>query len=66
MLEFVIKDWVLPHHNPASGFVQLPPGFSPVEHPLRDEFWGAQAIAVEDVNIPVLVCARFSDHGVQR
>ncbi|MGY3149280.1 putative acyl esterase [Bradyrhizobium sp. USDA 3397] len=64
MWRFVFEDIILPNHNSASGFVVAPEGMTPADHPLRDEFWIAQRFAVEKVEIPVLLCASFSDQGL--
>ena len=64
MWKFVLNDSILPNHNPACGFKMPPPGFSPENHPLRDEYWDAQRIRIEDVDVPVLLCASFSDQGL--
>ncbi len=34
------------------------------EHPLYDDFWKAKAAKLEEITIPMLVCASFSDHGL--
>lgn len=64
MWQFVLKDWLIPNHNPACGIKMPPPGFGPEAHPLRDDYWDAQRIAIEDVDVPVLLCASFSDQGL--
>ena len=33
-------------------------------HPFYDEFWKAKAAKLEEITIPMLVCASFSDHGL--
>ena len=33
-------------------------------HPLYDDFWKAKAAKLEEITIPMLVCASFSDHGL--
>jgi uncharacterized protein len=32
--------------------------------PLRDDFWAAAAPALERIEVPALICASFSDHGL--
>ncbi len=34
------------------------------EHPLYDDFWKAKAAKLDEITIPMLVCASFSDHGL--
>ncbi|MEM1448816.1 MAG: CocE/NonD family hydrolase [Planctomycetota bacterium] len=34
------------------------------EHPLYDDFWKAKAAKLEEITVPMLVCASFSDHGL--
>ena len=34
------------------------------DHPLYDDFWKAKAAKLEEITIPMLVCASFSDHGL--
>ena len=34
------------------------------EHPLYDAFWKAKAAKLEEITVPMLVCASFSDHGL--
>jgi len=33
-------------------------------HPLFDEFWAEKAAACDEIDLPMLVCASFSDHGL--
>ena len=33
-------------------------------HPFYDEFWKAKAAKLEEITVPMLVCASFSDHGL--
>lgn len=33
-------------------------------HPLRDAFWAERSAAVEQIDVPVLACASFSDHNL--
>ena len=33
-------------------------------HPFYDDFWKAKAAKLEEITIPMLVCASFSDHGL--
>jgi len=33
-------------------------------HPFNDEFWQAKAAKLEQISVPMLVCASFSDHGL--
>jgi hypothetical protein len=33
-------------------------------HPLYDGFWKAKAAKLEEITVPMLVCASFSDHGL--
>ena len=33
-------------------------------HPLYDAFWKAKAARLEEITVPMLVCASFSDHGL--
>ena len=33
-------------------------------HPLYDDFWKAKAAKLDEITIPMLVCASFSDHGL--
>lgn len=33
-------------------------------HPFYDEYWKAKAAKLEEITIPMLVCASFSDHGL--
>jgi putative CocE/NonD family hydrolase len=41
----------------------LPPDFLKL-HPFRDEFWEALSPKFENITLPMLVCASFSDHGL--
>lgn len=34
------------------------------QHPLYDDFWKSKAAKVNEITIPMLVCAAFSDHGL--
>lgn len=34
------------------------------DHPFYDDFWKAKAPKLEEITIPMLVCASFSDHGL--
>ncbi|MEM7584762.1 MAG: CocE/NonD family hydrolase [Acidobacteriota bacterium] len=34
------------------------------EHPLFDAFWAEKAAKVDQIDLPMLVCASFSDHGL--
>jgi len=34
------------------------------QHPLYDDFWKSKAAKVDEITIPMLVCAAFSDHGL--
>lgn len=61
---FVREGQIIPHHNPNSNYVLPKPGNAPFDHPLRDEFWDAQAIHLEKINVPALICASFSDQGL--
>ena len=33
-------------------------------HPLYDDFWKAKAAKLDEITVPMLVCASFSDHGL--
>ena len=33
-------------------------------HPLYDDYWKAKAAKLEEITVPMLVCASFSDHGL--
>ena len=33
-------------------------------HPFYDDFWKAKAAKLEEITVPMLVCASFSDHGL--
>jgi putative CocE/NonD family hydrolase len=33
-------------------------------HPFYDQFWEEKAAKLEEINVPMLVCASFSDHGL--
>ena len=33
-------------------------------HPFYDDFWKAKAAKLDEITIPMLVCASFSDHGL--
>jgi len=33
-------------------------------HPFYDEFWKAKAAKLEEITVPMLICASFSDHGL--
>ena len=33
-------------------------------HPLYDDFWKEKAAKLEEITVPMLVCASFSDHGL--
>lgn len=35
-----------------------------VQHPLNDAFWKEKAAPLEQISLPMLVCASFSDHGL--
>ena len=34
------------------------------KHPLYDDFWKAKAAKLDEITVPMLVCASFSDHGL--
>jgi len=34
------------------------------DHQLYDDFWKAKAAKLEEITIPMLICASFSDHGL--
>jgi len=34
------------------------------DHPFYDDFWKAKAAKLEEITVPMLVCASFSDHGL--
>ena len=34
------------------------------KHPFYDDFWKAKAAKLEEISVPMLVCASFSDHGL--
>ena len=34
------------------------------KHPLYDEFWKEKVAALEQIDLPMLVCGSFSDHGL--
>jgi putative CocE/NonD family hydrolase len=34
------------------------------DHPFYDEFWRQKAAKLEEITVPMLVCASFSDHGL--
>ena len=34
------------------------------QHPFRDDFWREKAAKLDQISIPMLVCASFSDHGL--
>jgi putative CocE/NonD family hydrolase len=34
------------------------------KHPFYDDYWKAKAAKLEEITIPMLVCASFSDHGL--
>ena len=33
-------------------------------YPFYDDFWKAKAAKVDEITVPMLVCASFSDHGL--
>jgi predicted acyl esterase len=33
-------------------------------HPFYDDFWKAKAAKLEEITVPMLICASFSDHGL--
>jgi len=33
-------------------------------HPFYDDYWKAKAAKLEEINVPMLMCASFSDHGL--
>jgi len=35
-----------------------------INHPFYDEFWKGKAAKLEEITVPMLVCASFSDHGL--
>ncbi|NOX52479.1 MAG: CocE/NonD family hydrolase [Gammaproteobacteria bacterium] len=61
-LPFVVKTQVLPHHREGSGF-DLGEG-SAEEHPLFDDYWRERTPRLEDIEVPALICASYSDHGL--
>ena len=34
------------------------------KHPFYDDYWKAKAAKLEEITVPMLVCASFSDHGL--
>jgi len=34
------------------------------QHPFYDDFWKAKSAKLEEITVPMLVCASFSDHGL--
>ncbi|NEQ54862.1 MAG: hypothetical protein F6K11_32855 [Leptolyngbya sp. SIO3F4] len=34
------------------------------KHPFYDDFWHEKAAKLEEITVPMLVCASFSDHGL--
>jgi len=34
------------------------------KHPFYDDYWKAKAAKLEEISVPMLVCASFSDHGL--
>jgi putative CocE/NonD family hydrolase len=34
------------------------------DHPFYDDFWKTKAAKLEEITVPMLVCASFSDHGL--
>jgi uncharacterized protein len=64
--QFVRDGQVVPHHNPACGYVTPAPGNTPADHPLYDSFWEAQKTKLDEINVAALICASFSDQGLHR
>lgn len=58
---FVTEAQIIPHHNPSCGFVERTGDDDPANHPFLDEFWEAQTPKLEKIEVPVLLCASFSD-----
>jgi len=53
--------------GPAADFIKhngsLPTDFLK-QHPFYDDFWREKAAKLDQITIPMLVCASFSDHGL--
>ncbi|MEM7115629.1 MAG: CocE/NonD family hydrolase [Chloroflexota bacterium] len=54
-------------NGPIEAFLETE-GCLPTEyvekHPLYDDFWQEKAAKLEQIDLPMLVCASFSDHGL--
>jgi len=54
-------------NGPAKDFVKFD-GSIPTDylkhHPFYDDFWKAKAAKLDEITVPMLVCASFSDHGL--
>jgi len=50
------EDFVKSEGNIATDYLQ--------NHPFYDAFWKAKAPKLEEITVPMLVCASFSDHGL--
>jgi len=50
------KDFVKAEGSIATDYLQ--------DHPFYDAFWKAKAAKLEEITVPMLVCASFSDHGL--
>jgi uncharacterized protein len=35
-----------------------------IHHPFYDDYWKAKAAKLEEITVPMLICASFSDHGL--
>ena len=61
---FLWNLWIVPNHNPKSGYLEPDWLDAQAKHPLKDDYWRAKACALEEIVTPALVCASFSDQGL--
>jgi predicted acyl esterase len=58
---WVMEAWIATQHNPAFPLLDAPP---PAEHPLKGPYWTEASPRIENIDVPALICASFSDQGL--
>lgn len=58
---FVTEAQIIPHHNPECGYVERNGDDDPANHPFLDDYWINQTPTLENIEVPALICASFSD-----
>jgi predicted acyl esterase len=62
--DFLWHLWIVPNHNPKSGYLEPDWLEAQSKHPLRDPYWEAKECTLENIVTPALICASFSDQGL--